>query len=251
MDLLEHAIGIAREAHRVVVLTGAGVSAESGVPTFRDNEGGYWGKYDPTELATPEAFERDPAMVSHWYDERRQHVLKVNPNAAHRALAEWEALTGERGGSFVILTQNVDRLHQRAGSRDVVELHGALAVWRCTRTGRERTDLPMPLPHYPMPSESGGWYRPGVVWFGEMLPERAVARAQAAIEDCDVVVSIGTSSQVYPAAGFVEWAMQRGARAIEVNREPTPISGAVDVSLLGLAGEIVPRVVAGLAEGPR
>lgn len=246
MDGMAGAIRILGESRRVVVLTGAGVSAESGVPTFRDAMEGLWARYDPLELATPDAFARDPATVTRWYDERRQRMLACEPNAAHRAIAEWETVVAGRGGAFVLLTQNVDRLHHRAGSRDVVELHGSLFVWRCTVTGRERDDLPMPLPHYPMPSEAGGLYRPGVVWFGEMLREQALARAQASLRSCDTVVSIGTSAQVQPAASFVEWAVESGARAVEINRDPTPLSGLVDVSVLGLAGKIVPRLVAGL-----
>lgn len=244
---LGEAVEILRCSRRVVVVSGAGVSAESGVPTFRDDKTGYWGETDPTDMATPEAFARDPAMVSRWYDERRRRVLECEPNPGHLALARWERLVVGAGGSFVLFTQNVDRLHQRAGSRDVVELHGALAVWRCTKTGREREDLPMPLPRYPMESEAGGLYRPGVVWFGEMLPAPALARAETALASCDLVVSVGTSAVVYPAAGFVEWAIGLGARSVEVNREPTPVSGVVDISLRGLAGEVLPRLVAGLA----
>jgi NAD-dependent deacetylase len=246
---IDQAVELIRSSRRVVVMTGAGVSAESGVPTFRDDLTGYWSMFDPNDLATPEAFDRDPATVSRWYDERRQRVLACRPNAAHVALASWEGAVVGAGGSFVLLTQNVDRLHQRAGSRHVVELHGSLLSWRCTRTGRVREDLPLPLPHYPMESEAGGLYRPGVVWFGEMLPESAVARAEAAVASCDLVVSIGTSAQVYPAAGFVEWAVARGVRSLEVNRDPTPISELVEVSLRGLAGELLPRLGAGWRGG--
>lgn len=233
-------------ARRVLVLTGAGVSAESGVPTFRDAMEGLWARFDPAELATPEAFARDPAMVTRWYDERRQRVLACSPNPGHEAIAALERWAEAGGREFLLCTQNVDRLHQRAGSRRVVELHGSLMVWRCTRTGSEREDLPMPLPEHPMPSEAGGLYRPGVVWFGEMLPETALRAAQEAIEACDVVLSVGTSAVVQPAASFVEWAMSRGANAIEVNRDPTPISGAVDVSIRGKAGEVLPRLVEAL-----
>lgn len=249
MEGLAEAVEVLRPCRRVVVLTGAGVSAESGVPTFRDDPEGVWSRLNPEDLATPEAFEQDPELVTRWYDERRQRVLECEPNAAHRALAEWETLLGERGGWLVILTQNVDRLHQRAGSRDVVEVHGSLATWRCTVTGREREDLPVPLPHCPMPSEAGGLYRPGVVWFGEMLPHAALARADAVLGACEAVVSVGTSALVQPAAGFAALAIEAGARSVEVNRDPTPLSTEVDMSLLGLAGEIVPALVAGVRGG--
>ncbi|HZW08488.1 MAG TPA: NAD-dependent deacylase [Phycisphaerales bacterium] len=248
MEAIRRAADLLRGRGSVVVLTGAGVSAESAVPTFRDAMTGLWARYDAERLATPGAFGRDPALVSRWYDERRQRVLGCEPNAAHLALAEWQRSCSERGVGFTLLTQNVDRLHQRAGSEDVVELHGSLLVWRCTKSGRERTDLPAPLPHYPMPSEAGGIYRPGVVWFGEALPEAALARARAALASCDAVVSIGTSAVVQPAASFVLVARAHGAAAVEVNREPTPISGAVDVSVQGLAGEIVPELVRLLQE---
>jgi NAD-dependent deacetylase len=247
MDLLRRAVELLSGRRSIVLLTGAGVSAESGVPTFRDAMTGLWAKYDAMRLATPEAFERDPALVTRWYDERRQRVLRCEPNRAHQALADWQRACQGSGIRFTLLTQNVDRLHQRAGSTDVVELHGSLLVWRCTAGGGEREDLPMPLPHYPMPSEAGGVYRPGVVWFGETLPRAALARAHAALSECDAVVSIGTSAVVQPAASFVQLAREQGAVAIEINRDLTPISEAVDRSLQGLAGEIVPELVRLLA----
>lgn len=251
MEAVERAASLLAPCRNIVVLTGAGVSAESGVPTFRDEGEGLWDSQDSMWLATPEAFADDPERITRWYDERRQRVLQCQPNPAHRALAEWEQLVRERGGRFLLLTQNVDRLHQRAGSKDVVELHGSLFVWRCTRTGHERDDLPVPLPEYPMPSEpGGGLYRPGVVWFGENLPMAALTRAFLALESCDAVVSIGTSALVLPAASFVTFAKACGAVAIEINRDPTPISDDVDVSLLGKAGEIVPQLVRMIRESP-
>ncbi|MBK7405313.1 MAG: NAD-dependent deacylase [Phycisphaerales bacterium] len=243
MDPIRRAAEMLRGVHRVVVVTGAGVSAESGVPTFREGQSGIWDRHDVRRLATPEAFRRHPGLVSRWYDERRRDVLLCQPNPAHRALATWEHRLRSAGGQFTVLTQNVDRLHQRAGNGDVVELHGSLHTWRCTVTGRERRDLPLPLPQYPMPSEAGGLYRPGVVWFGEDLPEPAMRRSFQTLAACDAVLSIGTSALVYPAAGFVELAQSRSVVAIEINLEPTPVSELVDISMLGRAGELVPRLV--------
>lgn len=232
-------------ARSVVAITGAGVSAESRIPTYRDKMEGLWASFDFQKLATPEAFDADPETVSRWYDFRRTKCLEAQPNPGHLALARLERALEARGGRFTLLTQNVDRLHQRAGSRRVVELHGNIIEWRCTRTGRRYPDLPVPLPKFPMESDEGGLLRPDVVWFGEMLPEEALATAHSASAACDLFISIGTSAVVYPAAGFVRVARQSGATTAEVNREATPISGAVDIALHGLSGEILPRVVEG------
>ncbi len=232
-----------RAARRVVVITGAGVSAESRIPTYRDKMEGLWASFDFKKLATPEAFAADPETVSRWYDFRRTKCLEAEPNPGHLALARLEREIESRGGRFTLLTQNVDRLHQRAGSRRVVELHGNIIEWRCTKTGRRYPDLPVPLPRFPMESEAGGLLRPDVVWFGETLPEAAVIAADEASTGCDLFFSIGTSAVVYPAAGFIQVARSAGAVTVEVNRDPTPISGVVDSALLGLSGEIVPRLV--------
>ncbi len=231
-------------ARSVVALTGAGVSAESGVPTFRDAMTGLWARFDAQRLATREAFERDPALVSRWYDERRMRCAGCVPNAGHSALSSIERAITARGRSFTLLTQNVDRLHRRAGSERIVELHGSLFAWRCTATGKERDDLPMPLPCYPMPSEAGGLYRPGVVWFGEALPAEAVRRASLAAASCDLFLTIGTSSVVYPAAGFVETAASVGARIIEINPHPTPLSHLATWRFAAPSGELLPQLCA-------
>lgn len=232
-----------RAAKHIAVLTGAGVSAESGVPTFRDALTGLWAKYDPLQLATPEAFARDPETVSRWYDERRLNVLKRTPNPAHLALARWQRLMRERGRTFSLITQNVDRLHHAAGSTEVIEVHGSLIEWRCTRTGRIVECRGPAFAQHPMPSGHGGVLRPNVVWFGEALPEDAASAAQHAAGFCDVFMSIGTSAVVYPAAGYVHLAKSSGAATVEINRDPTPATEIVDHSLLGLAGEIVPALV--------
>lgn len=234
-------------ARHVTVLTGAGVSAESGLPTFRDALTGSWAKFDPQELATPAAFQRNPERVSRWYDERRCHCAAARPNAAHAALAAWQTWQERRGARFVVLTQNVDRLHQLAGSRNVIELHGSLWVWRCLDCNAENEEHGPAFPIHPPRCACGGVRRPGVVWFGENLPLAALTAAQEAVEACDLFVSVGTSALVEPAASFLGEALTRGTRTLEVNLEPTPISSVVDWSLRGRAGAILPALVASVA----
>lgn len=246
-DSMREAAAALARARSVVVLTGAGISAESGLRTFRDTMEGLWKSFDPQKLATPEAFAADPEMVTRWYDHRRLGCLAAEPNAGHLALAELEARLLARGGAFTLLTQNVDRLHQRAGSRNVVELHGSIIEWRCTKTGRKTTPGPSPMTEFPPRSECGALLRPDVVWFGEMLPEAAVRAAQEAVSACEVFLSVGTSAQVYPAAGFIHEAARHGAKTVEVNKDPTPISGLVDWSLPGKAGEVLPGLLKAMA----
>jgi NAD-dependent deacetylase len=249
-------------ARSVVIMTGAGVSAESGLRTFRGGEkdmSSLWKEFDPQTLATPEAFDANPEMVSRWYDWRRLGCLAAEPNAGHLALAELEAIVVgrassatpprpslKREGAFMLLTQNVDRLHQRAGSVNVVELHGTIMEWRCTRTGAKVVPSAQGMTEFPTRTAAGGLLRPDVVWFGEALPEEAVAAAQMAVARCDVFLSVGTSSVVYPAAGFVHAARARGAFTAEVNADETVISGMVDVSLRGKSGEVLPLVLEGM-----
>jgi NAD-dependent deacetylase len=251
-------------ARSVVVMTGAGVSAESGLRTFRGGEkdmNSLWKEFDPQTLATPEAFDANPEMVSRWYDWRRLGCLAAEPNAGHLALAamenmangKWQMAKSEgmdrssgrssQQSAFTLLTQNVDRLHQRAGSINVVELHGTIMEWRCTRTGAKVVPSAEGMTEFPTRTAAGGLLRPDVVWFGEALPEEAVAAAQIAVARCDVFLSVGTSSVVYPAAGFVHAARARGAFTAEVNADETVISGMVDVSLRGKSGEVLPRVL--------
>ncbi len=226
-------------ASSVVVLTGAGISAESGVPTFR-GQGGLWKQFRAEDLATPEAFARDPRLVWEWYDSRRAALAQVAPNAGHRALAELET----RKPRFTLVTQNVDGLHDRAGSRNVVKLHGDIWALRCLRCGSERRDKRTPLPELPPRCECGGMLRPGVVWFGEPLPAEAWERAQRATREAEVLLVVGTSATVYPAAGLVPLAMSAGARVIECNVEETPFSSGLDRSLRGRAGELLPQLIA-------
>ena len=229
-----------RRARGVVVLTGAGVSVESGLRPFRGPDG-WWRGHDPLRLATPEAFAADPALVSEWYDTRRLAALAAEPNAAHHAIAALERHVVGAGGRFALLTQNVDALHRRAGSERVVELHGNLTVWRDHRSGRRVTPEPVPFPSYPLPGPDGGWLRPDVVWFGEFLPSEALATADAALAWCDLLLVVGTSAVVYPAAGLVGRAAAAGATTVEVNVEAT--IAAVQQRLIGPAGEVLPRLV--------
>lgn len=225
-------------AERVLVLTGAGVSAESGVPTFRGPEG-LWRQHRPEDLATPDAFSRDPQLVWEWYAWRRGVIAPLRPNPAHEAIARLEA----RAPTFLLATQNVDGLHAAAGSRRLVELHGSLWRVRCTACGMEAEDRRVPLPELPPRCGCGGLLRPGVVWFGESLPEPALRVAFAAGEAADVVLVVGTSSVVYPAAAIAPAARARGAFVVEVNPDETPLSRLAHTSLRGPAAEILPALV--------
>jgi NAD-dependent deacetylase len=237
MDL-EHARAWISQARSVAVLTGAGVSAESGVPTFR-GPGGVWRTYRAEDLATPQGFARDPRLVWEWYDWRRQIISKVDPNAAHRALAELE----RRKPSFTLITQNVDGLHDRAGSQRILKLHGDIWQLRCTVCRKEWHDARVPLGELPPRCACGAMARPGVVWFGESLPAGVLEQAERAVREAEVVLVAGTSAVVYPAAGLIPFARHSGAKVIEVNLEATPFSSQVDCSLAGKAGEILPMLL--------
>jgi NAD-dependent deacetylase len=227
-----------RQASSVLVLTGAGVSAESGVPTFRGPEG-LWREFRPEDLATPEAFRQNPELVWEWYAWRRERIAPTRPNAAHRALAALESIATE----FLLATQNVDGLHSLAGSRRVVELHGSLWRLRCTSCDAVAEDRRVPLPELPPRCRCSALQRPDVVWFGEALPEHALSQALEAARRAQVVLVIGTSSLVHPAALIPRVAQGAGAFLIEVNPEPTPLTHAADAALRGRAAEIVPVLV--------
>jgi NAD-dependent deacetylase len=233
---VKESIAAAREwiaaARRIAVLTGAGISAESGIPTFR-SAGGLWRNYRPEELATPEAFARDPKLVREWYQWRRGIVRNAQPNAGHRAIADLERHTPE----FLLITQNVDDLHERAGSRHIAKLHGAILIDRCVECGRE-----MPATDRDH-CECGGWLRPGVVWFGEALPAAPFQLAEEFAATADLLLVVGTSAVVYPAAGLIPLARQSGAKVIEVNLEETAMSGAAELSLRGPAAELLPQIL--------
>jgi len=234
--------GFLRETDDVTVLTGAGVSAESGIPTFRDARTGLWARYDPMELATPQAFARNPALVSRWYDERRRKSADCEPNSGHLALARLQETLETAGKRFTLITQNVDRLHQRAGSWDLRELHGTFWIWRCTSCGEEREEREVPFPEYPPRCHCGGMRRPGVVWFGETLPEAVLAAAWRAAEHCGLFMSLGTSSLVEPAASLCRVAAAAGAGTVEINPQETPLSSWVDVSVRGTTGRLLPMI---------
>ncbi|MDE3198228.1 MAG: NAD-dependent deacylase [Acidobacteriota bacterium] len=223
-----------RAARSIAVLTGAGVSAESGIPTFRSN-GGYWQTHRFQDLATLEGFQRDPKLVWTWYEERRRNIAAARPNAGHEALASLET----RVPRFMLITQNVDGLHDVAGSKNVVKLHGDIWVLRCMKCLRERVDRTV-LTDLPPRCACSGTMRPGVVWFGEMLPEGAMDRASDAVRNADVVVVAGTSAQVYPAAGLIPIAIGRGAKVIEINPEATDFSADVTWALRAPSAEVLP-----------
>jgi NAD-dependent deacetylase len=228
-----------RDARRVAVLTGAGISAESGVPTFRDAQTGLWAQFKPEELATAEAFRRQPRLVWEWYAMRRARVGSVAPNAGHQTLVALE----QRVPEFLLITQNVDGLHQRAGSRRVVELHGNITRTKCFEENVvvERWDETGEVP--PRCPRCGGWLRPDVVWFNEMLPEGLFEQASAASQKCDVFLSIGTSAVVYPAASLPNEALESGATVVEINPARTPLTPHVHDFLQGPSGEILPALL--------
>ena len=231
-----------REARHVCVLTGAGISAESGIPTFREAQTGLWENYDPLDLATPEAFLRDPALVWRWYRWRREIVAGAQPNPGHTALADLEGLVPK----LTLVTQNVDGLHARAGSRTVIEFHGNLFATRCFVEGcivNAAEDDAVPT----CPA-CGSHARPGVVWFGEAIPALALDQSFAAARDCDVFLSIGTSSLVYPAAGLAELAKNHGAVVAEINPNPTGLAAYFDHAIPGNAGKVLPELVAQLGD---
>ncbi|HEB83693.1 MAG TPA: NAD-dependent deacylase [Bacteroidetes bacterium] len=226
-------------AGRVCVLTGAGVSKESGVPTFREADG-LWSRFRPEELANVEAFISNPERVWEWYSWRRELMAGVQPNPGHYALAELEELLGH----FVLITQNVDNLHQNAGSRDVIELHGNIQRNRCHSCHRFYPEGTVKFAKGELPRcECGGLIRPDVVWFGEMLPPEAIDRASREAQRCDVFLSIGTSAVVYPAAALPHQAKAAGARLVEINPAPTELSPLADLVFRMPSGEAMPRIV--------
>ncbi|GAA3775111.1 NAD-dependent deacylase [Plantactinospora mayteni] len=277
------AAAVLGQARRVVVFTGAGISAESGVPTFRDDLTGLWARFDALQLATPEAFHADPDLVWGWYEWRRARVRRAEPNPGHLATAAIEALLP----GTVVITQNVDDLHERAGSRSPVHLHGSLFAPRCVaeaahpaplpetvaKPARPATlpvtiasaDHPAALPETvdgetadpgeggrvppPRCTRCGALVRPGVVWFGEALPEAALTTAVEAAAGCDVLLTVGTSGVVYPAAEIPRIAARSGATVIQVNPEPTPLDRVCAINLRGTAAQVLPALVAAVRDG--
>jgi NAD-dependent protein deacetylase/lipoamidase len=251
--VLERASEALRRAQSVVVFTGAGISAESGVPTFRDALTGLWERYDPQELATQQAFHRDPDLVWGWYESRRSVVQRSKPNAGHLTVAAIEAHVS----GTVLVTQNVDDLHERAGSAAPIHLHGSRFAPRCIIC-----DAPMLPPDLPtdLPAEGqrtappfcacGGLARPGVVWFGESLPEDALNRAMVAAMSCDLLLTIGTSAVVYPAAEIPRVAASHGAMVVQINPEQTALDRIASVNLRGSAAAVLPELVTATWDAP-
>jgi NAD-dependent deacetylase len=227
-----------QRARALVVLTGAGVSADSGVPTFRGKDG-LWRNFRAEDLATPEAFSRDPRTVWEWYDWRRGLLATKHPNPAHYALAELE----NRYERFALITQNVDGLHSTAGSKALVELHGNIWKVRCTSCGQVRLNREVPITLLPLCPECEGLLRPHIVWFGESLNPDDLAQSQEAVLNCDLLLIVGTSGVVYPAASFASVARAAGAFVVEVNLDPTPHSTQVDVALHGRAKDLLPQLL--------
>ena len=228
------------DARSVFALTGSGISAESGLPTFR-GVGGLWRMHRVEELASPEGFARDPILVWTWYNERLAAHRRAQPNAGHYALARLETMTR----TFALATQNVDSLHLRAGSHNLIELHGNLREARCNRCGYRRPLDASGMPLEEIEHECGGHMRPDIVWFGEALPRSAWERAQAAASAADVILVVGTSAVVYPAAALATH-YNRSAYVAEINPEDTAISESVDCVLRGTAAETLPTIVEAL-----
>lgn len=244
-DKLAEVAEILLSGPRVAALTGSGISAESGIPTFRGKEG-LWKQFRAEELATPEAFARDPRIVWKWYDWRRGIIGSCEPNPGHFVLARWE----KRFPGFVLITQNVDGFHRKAGSAKVLELHGNIWEMRCTAEGTVTENHDSPLRKIPPRCpDCGAPLRPNVVWFGEPLPPETLQEAYAASASCDLMFVIGTSAFVQPAGSLPLLASERGARIVEINPDVTPLTEAADFSFREKAGEILPKIDARLAIG--
>ncbi|MCS7046263.1 MAG: NAD-dependent deacylase [Gemmataceae bacterium] len=237
---LTRAAALVGAARRLAVLTGAGISAESGIATFR-GAGGLWEGYRVEDVATPRAFQRDPALVWRFYNLRRANLASVAPNPGHHALAMLERRFPP--GNFTLITQNVDGLHQAAGSRNVLEIHGAIRRVRCTGCGLNEDRGTAPLPDLPKCERCGALLRPDVVWFEEMLPADVWRRADEAVRASNCLLVVGTSAVVYPAAGLIDVARAGGSDIIEVNLETTPASCHADVILRGPSGQLLPRLL--------
>lgn len=236
---IERAVELLMPARQVVAFTGAGMSKGCGVETFR-GKGGIWERFNAEDLATMEGFLRDPELVWRWNEKRRSHIQTIEPHPGYKAIVDLEGGVDE----VVVVTQNIDGLHERSGSHRVIELHGNVWKVRCAAEENEPwVDLRVPLPEIPPRCECGGFLRPHVVWFGEPLERRVILEATAVSDSCNAMLVIGTSAVVYPAAGLPLVAKQGGAAIIEVNPEVTPVSEYADVSLYAPAEEVLPELV--------
>lgn len=234
-DIVKNKISTAKS---IAVLTGAGISAESGVPTFRGKDG-LWKNFRAEDLATPDAFSRDPKFVWEWYDYRRGLLAKVKPNPGHFALASIE----KKAKKFTLITQNVDGLHKLAGSKNILEIHGNIWDVKCTKCDYIKEDRRFPIPILPECPNCKGLLRPGVVWFGESLDPNILNSVFTTLQTCDLFFAIGTSAMVQPAASFLLMAKEHGAFTVMINLDETAISGSADISLLGKSGEILPKLI--------
>ena len=233
-----------RDAKHITVLTGAGISAESGVPTFRQAQTGLWSKYDPEELATPQSFKANPALVWNWYKWRQEIIYQADPNPGHIALADMEKIASDNNTYFILITQNVDGLHQLAGTHNIIELHGNIHQYKCFDCG----EIPECILSNPGVDSHcticGGSLRPDVVWFGENIPTAALQSSWKAAQDCDIFFSIGTSAFVQPAASLPLIALQNSATVIEINTNETPITTVATYHFQAPSGEILPKIIA-------
>ncbi len=241
---LKEIVTLLRQKPQLSVLTGAGISAESGIPTFR-GQNGLWKQFRAEELATPEAFERNPKLVWEWYDWRRRIIAEREPNPGHLVLARWE----REFPGFILITQNVDGLHRRAGSKSILELHGNIWQVRCLKEGTVRDNFESPLTTIPPVCPTcGSLLRPNVVWFGEALPRDILEKAYAASSKAELMFVIGTSAYVYPAASLPLVAAEAGAKIVEINPDYTPLSASADYILRGKAGEVLMAIDEALKE---
>lgn len=241
-DTFEQVRAWLQGARHIAVLTGAGISAESGVPTFRDAQTGLWARYRPEDLATEEAFRRNPQRVWDWYAERRERLRGVQPNAGHHALA---AFARRHSGRLTLITQNVDGLHQLAGSEGVLCLHGSIADNRWLNRPRPCCDLASAIPgRPPRCAGCGNLVRPAVVWFGEELPQQALDAAQQAAQNCGLMLVVGTAGAVYPAAGLAHQARHAGARVVVINTAPSELDAVAHAVLRGPSAHLLPSLLA-------
>jgi NAD-dependent deacetylase len=235
---IQEAAAILKDSEAVVISSGAGISKESGIPTFRDAPNALWANYDPMELATREGFSSDPELVWRWYVDRRKMIGACEPNPGHYAIAEMETIYP----TFTVITQNIDNLHRKAGSNNIIEVHGNVFKFKCFDQDHRVDELPEG-DDAPPRCVCGSYLRPDVVWFGEPLPEDGIRIATQALESCDVIIVVGTSGTVYPAASFPSFAKSCGAAVIEVNPEETPITVDADLFLKGPSGVVLPRLL--------
>jgi len=238
MNNIDKAIDLLTPVRKLVVTTGAGMSKESGIPTFRDAPSALWANFNPEDLATPEGFMRDPKLVWEWYVERRKMIGQAKPHPGHFAVAAMEPMFDE----FMLLTQNIDNLHREAGSKNLVELHGNIFHYKCFDQHHPVEELPKTA-DVPPRCQCGSMIRPDVVWFGEMLAPDDLDRAFEALKDCDAILVVGTSGLVYPAAGFPHAAKSMGAVVVEVNPEESAITDLADVFVAAGAGDALPDLV--------